>query len=353
MKAAKNRIVSSSSPCIVALLALLMAGCQSIPDVSDWSKATRDVSTAVTEGFQASASINGDIAKRLDGTLESNPAFADPARRYGSVARELARRADDYEKLFGAINDYSASLAAIARASQNSTGTVDAVAGSVNSLVSAFGAVPLAGPAFELGKLLAGELIKIKAASDFGDAVKAADPLIGKVAELAIADLKDLERTVSVTKDEAIRAALEEPNRRQLAYRSALERRRSDLQAAITVIAPRPATPGAAAPPTTSLLDVAQAPELARVEQYLREADAWYVPWKTGLDKALASRAKAEALAVQTRRAVEAWRSSHESLATAVREQRPPETGRLVALAIRIRGLVDEIKKERQDGRQS
>jgi hypothetical protein len=44
---------------------------------------------------------------------------------------------------------------------------------------------------------------------------------------------------------------------------------------------------------------------------------------------------------------VQAWRASHASLATAVRERRLPETGRLVAIAIRIRDVVDEMKKEK------
>jgi hypothetical protein len=329
----------------VVLLAATLAACQGIPDISKWDKATQDVSSAVTQGFQSSAQVNGEMAKRLDKVLEVDDAFRDPARRYGEAAKALRTRADDYEKLFGAMADYSASLAALAQASANSGKTVDGVASSLNSLVGALGGVPLAGASLELGKTLASEIIKIKAASDFADAVQKADPVIGLVAELVLRDLADLRRTVAPSKDEAITAAITTPVRRQLAYRSALLRRRVDLQTAITTIAPVAAS--GTQPATRSLLSINDAPELARVEQYLRDADAWYLPMQSELDKALLARARAEELVVQTGRAIEAWRASHATLAAAAREKRAPDTGRLVAVTLRIRSLLDDMRKEK------
>lgn len=41
------------------------------------------------------------------------------------------------------------------------------------------------GAGFELGKTLANEVIKVKAARDFGDAVQKADPAIGQISDLA------------------------------------------------------------------------------------------------------------------------------------------------------------------------
>lgn len=334
--------------CGTALACLVLAGCQTISDISVWNQATKDVTGAVTEGFQTAASVNGDIASRLGTVLESKPEFKNPAQRYASVAQALGERVDDYEKLFGGINDYSTALTAIAAAASNSAKTVDGVAGSLNQLLGAVGGTSLAGAGFELGKMFASELIKIKAASDFGQAVQQADPVIGQLADLLIKDLADLQRTVGVSKDEAIRAAVEVPRRKQLDYRSALERRREELQATITsAVAPGPGTPGAPRPPTTSLLNVNDAPELAKVEQYLRDADAWYLPMKGELDRALAVRAKSEQLAIQAGRAVAAWRASHASLAAAVNERRIPESGALAALAVRIRDLVNDIKKEK------
>lgn len=314
-----------------------MAGCQTIPDISAWNQATKDVTSAVTQGFQTSASINSDIARSLDKVAESKTEFSDTAERYRKMSQALSARTDDYEKLFGAISDYSSSLAALARTADNSSKTVEAVAGSLNTLVDAVGGTPLAGAGLELGKLLVGELIKVKAASDFADAVQKADVVIGQISDLLIKDLVDLQRTTGITKVEAIRAAIEVPHEKQLEYRDALERKRSDLQAKIKV----------AIVPGKSLLDVSETLELAKVEQCLRDTDSWYVPYKGELDRALAARAKSEELVVQTRRAVEAWRASHASLATAVKEKRLPESGRLAALAVRIRGLMEDIKKEK------
>ena len=328
------------------LASMMLAGCQTVPDISSWSQSTKDVTSAVTEGFLSAAGVNRDIAGRLDVVLERKPEFSDTAKRYASVAQALGGRADAYEKLFGAITDYSTSLAAISRARENSQQTVDAVAGSLNQLVAAVGGTSLTGAGFELGKTLANEVIKIKAARDFGDAVRKADPVIGQISELLIADLTDLQRTVGVSKDEAIQAAVAEPHKKQLDYRAALERRRDELQALIAhAVAPKRATPEAPLLPTSSLLNVNESSELAKVEQYLRDTDTWYTPMKDELNHDLAARAKSEELVIQTGRAVAAWRASHASLAAAAEERRLPESGRLAALAVRIRDLVADIKK--------
>lgn len=322
---------------ILCIVVMLLAGCQTIPDISAWNQATNDVTSAVTQGFQTSASINSNIAQRLNKVAESKTEFSDTAERYKKVSQALSARADNYEKLFGAISDYSSSLAALARTADNSSKTTEAVAGSLNTLVNAVGGTPLVGAGFELGKLLVSELIKVKAASDFADAIQKADVVIGQISDLLIKDLVDLQRTTGITKDEAIRAAIETPHEKQLEYRGALERRRSDLQAKIReAISQR-----------KSLLEVSETLELAKVEQYLRDTDSWYVPYKGELDRELAAKAKSEELVVQTTRAVEAWRASHASLATAVKENRIPESGRLAALAVRIRSLMEDIKKEK------
>ena len=329
---------------LVAAAALALSGCQSIPDMSEWNKATKDVTSAVAQGFQTSASLNGDIAKRLDAVLESKPEFGDPSKRYASVARALNQRADDYEKLFGAVADYSSALAAISKAADNSGKTAEAVAGSVNGLIEAVGQSALAGAGFNLAKLLLSELIKVKAASDFGDAVEKADPIIGKISELLANDLNDLKRTVGSAKDEAIRAAIEIPTQSKLDYRTALERRRDALQASVRTVVSPAGAPGATLP-TGSLLNASDAPELGKIEQYLKDADAWYLPYKAELGNALSTRGKSELLVTQTLRAVEAWRESHASIAKAVKERRPPDSARLAALAVKIRELVDELKK--------
>lgn len=190
--------------------ALFSAGCQSIPDLSAWDQATREVSGAVTEGFHASAGINAGMARRLERIAEDQPDLGPHAKGYRSAATALEARAVEYEKLFAALTDYSASLAAIARANANSSKTVDGVASSLNGLLQVVGSMPLAGASLELGKLLASEAIQVKAASDFADAVGKADPAIGRIAELVVRDLGDLRKTVAL-KDEPLREAITSP----------------------------------------------------------------------------------------------------------------------------------------------
>jgi hypothetical protein len=318
----------------------LLAGCQTIPDMSTWDQSTRDVTSAVTKAFQTAASVNGDIARHLS---NAGPAFQDAAKRYAQVTQTLNDRVNDYEKLFGAIADYSASLAAIARTAETSRQKVESVAGSVNQLVTSLGGTSLAGPAFELIKTASDEGIKFKAAHDFADAVRDADPVVGQVSALLINDLSDLQKTVGATKDEAIYAAIVQPREKALDYRQALARRQSELQAKI-VAGLSPKDPNQA---TRSLLQIEDAAELAKVEQYLRETDNWYGPLMAEIDGALAARAKCEELVIQTGRAVAAWRDSHASLYRAVKERRLPESGRLAALAVQISDLAADLKKEK------
>lgn len=311
-----------------------------------WEQSTKDFTSAVIEGVRTVAGVNADIARQLDIVSESKPVFSDTAKRYASVVQAMRGRANVYEQLFGAITDYSASLAAIARAGENSQQAVDAVAGSLNQFVATVGGTSLAGDRFDLGKTLANEVSKINAARDFGEAVRKADPVIGQISDLLIGDLADLQRTVGVTKDEVIRAAFQEPAQKQLYYRAALERRREELQAAIgRTVAPKRTTPEEPVPPTTSLLNVNEAAELAKVEGSLRDTDTWYRPIQDALDRALAVRAKSEELVIQTSRAVAAWRASHASLAAAAEERRLPESGRLAAVTVHIRDLVADIKR--------
>ena len=321
---------------VAAIVGLALTGCQTIPDISTWNQATKDVSSAVTTSFGTAADVNGGIAGRLDAVAQDQPAFSDTAKRYSKAATALRNRANDYEQLFGAISDYSSSLAALARASENSQQTVDAVAGSLNQLVTAVGGTALAGAGFELGKTLGNEVIKVKAAHDFGDAVQKADPAIGQISELLIKDLADLQQTVGATKEEAIRAVVEEPHKKDLDYRRALLKRREALERSV-----------AAAPPTTSILDVKDAPELVKVQQLLQDTDSWYKPMQDELNSALAVQRKSEQLVTQTSRAVSAWRDSHASLAVAVKQRRLPEAGRLAAIAVRIRQLTAELNEEK------
>lgn len=334
----------------LAATTLTVSACRSIPDYSAWKESNADVAEAVTTGFQSAASVNGGIAERLAIAPDAE-AFADAAARYRAIAASLDERSQAYEVVFGAIADYASSLDAIAKASENSQQTVDAVAGSLNNLVSAVGFLPLSGAGFELGKTLATEVIKIKAAHDFTEAVEKADPVVQQIADLLKKDLADLAQTVSVTKNEAVIAAFTEPYKARREYRIALERRRADVQKALgTAVAPRATTPGAPPPATVSLGSNESvsglAEELSQLDSLIADTDAWYGPMNTELESALSTLSTSAQLVTHAARAVDAWRDSHKSLAAASRERRMPESGRLAAIAVRIRTLADELKNK-------
>jgi hypothetical protein len=313
------------------LAAWLLTACQTIPDLSAWDRSTRDVGTAVIDGFYSTAGVNADLAARL--RRIDDPALLDRATQYAAASKVVSDRAEDYETLFGAMADYSASLAAIAKASANSDENVEAVAGSVNQFIGALGGTPLVGAGFELGKLLASEIIKVRAARDFASAVQAADPIVGSVCDLLLKDLASA-KAVLATKEEPIRTAISLPFEDRLKYRTLLEKRRTTLQTTVRNNSP-----------DTSLSQVPEASEIQKVDVLLRDTDTWYVPLAKDIDQALITLSRTEQLIVQTSRAVGAWRASHASLAVAIQQKRAPESAKLAALAVRIRDLAAEIRK--------
>ena len=326
----------------LALLAgLLLGGCQTIPDVSGWNQATQSLSTSVVGGFEAAAALNQDIGQRLD----SQSTFKPQAQGYLEASVALAKGGEAYGLLFAAMADYSASLAAVSKASAGSSATVDAVAGSVNQLLGVVGVAGLAGTGFELGKLVASEAIKIKAARDFAEAVERADPIVARVADLLASDLDDLGKTVGGTKREPIIAAYNLAERDRLDYRRALVARLAALQAEVGSQVQPAGLPGAART-TAPLPDKGAAEELQRVERLLQATDSWYLPLQAAIDRALKARAGTAALVAQARKATLAWKASHASLAAAVREKRPPDTAHLLSVVTRLRELVADLKKE-------
>jgi hypothetical protein len=321
--------------------ALALSACQTMPDVSGWSRAAQALSGAVVGGFEVAAALHQDIGQRLDAL----PNFRPEAQRYLLAAAALARRGDDHGRLFGAMADYSTSLAAVSRASAGSAQTVDAVAGSLNQLLGAVGAAGLAGAGFELGKALAGEAIKIQAARDFAEAVERADPVVARVADLLADDLADLARTLGEAKVEAIRIAYERPEVDRLDYRRGLAARLAALQAEVLAQVQPDALPNAPRR-TGPLPDKGAADELARVERLLLASNDWYKPLQAAIAKAQKTRADSAVMVAQAGKAVLAWKASHASLAAAVRDKRLPDTAHLVATVTRLRELVAAVKKE-------
>jgi len=316
-------------------LGSMFAACQSIPDVSPWSDSTRQIADAVVGGFRTSARVNGEIARRAAPEFSKNQAFGEASRRYERVAIELLRRADDYEIVFGAIVDYSTSLRAISGAANDSATTADGVANALNALVGSLGATALAGPAFDLLKELGGEVLKIKAARDFQSAVETADPSIGRLADIVKADLDELTKTIGQTKDEALRIAFYEPREHEIEFYRRLEQRRKTIQDAVRQAMNSDGS--------VSVINIADAPELARLDQYLAAADVWYRPLTAELNTAVEARAATEALAIQTRKAIGVWRESHAYLSKAISEHRAPSAARLSSIAAKLREVIADI----------
>ncbi len=345
--AANRTTVAKIATCymLAISLSIFLLGCQSIPDISSWTQATKSVTSSATTAFQSAKDVNDGIATRLSSTTK--PELRSIADRYEVAAKYIGERGAMYEQLFSAISDYSESLELIAKASDNSQKSVDAVAGAVGQFVQTAGIAfaPISAPIGDAIKVLANEVIKIKAAQDFGSAVQKADPIIGQISGYLVQDLESLKKTVGSTKEISILEAYESRYAKELEFRRALERRRVDLQSAIrsgvTVISVGGSTTSAPISTVQSASD-----ELLVVEQHLQATDTWYKSLQNEISIALLKVKKTNDLIDESIKLVKVWKDSHESLAIGIKARRAPDSARLAALAVKIQKIVNDIEKE-------
>lgn len=307
-------------------LALASLACAATPELAPFAAAT--------------AAIEGGVsASHARVAAEFERANAD-----GSYATELARfraASAKIEHALASLVRYSESLAAIARAGQQSEANAHALGDSLNGLVSAVGStalIPQKG--IELGALAFSAIAQIQAGRAIAQSLEQADPVVQEAARLLGLELDALASLLAPDKLEGRLADLAKKawetrhgcdvrHAEELAVGvSQLERdvlralgeQRRQLDALRDV----PADSSAAAEARAKLaqLDAQLASlhaELAPLRALLAPASAERAELQRELDAHAARFADARALVEATRTAIERWREVHAELAASAR----------------------------------
>jgi hypothetical protein len=314
-----------------------------LPDVKPFASATLALEKSIDESFAAGARAQ----RRMAGLLNVDPKLPNAAqlqamsKQYEDLAQSIEADGVHRVKLMRALTDYTDSLAAVVEASNNAQGNADALADSVLDLAGSFSASPLpavVAPASDLLKVAVREAVRIKASKDLRNGLEAADQVVQRAGQILLSDLRDLQKSVE-TKDKAISAAFRLAGDEPLKYRERLEARRRALVASIV-----------AQPTGAAIESLPPSSELRLVEEQLAACDAWYVPLAARRDEASNELRATEQLYAKVQEAIVQWTKAHADLVAAAREDRAVNVRRLVEVVVEVKGIVERIEKEADDG---
>jgi hypothetical protein len=328
---------------LAGAVALALGACASLPDVRPFASATLALEKSVDESFAAGARAQRQVAELLtvDPQLPIATSLEGKRKEYEALAKSIEADGVHRTELMRALTDYTDSLAAVVEASNNAQGNVDALADSVLDLAGTFSASPLravAAPAADLAKVALREAVRIKASKDLRSGLEAADHVVQQAGRILLADLQDLQKSVA-TKDKAVSAAIRLAGGEPLRYRERLEARRAVLVQRIVALSS-----------DAAIESLTPSAELQLVEQQLAACDAWYVPLATRRDGALSELRATEQLYAKVQEAIVQWTKAHADLVAAAREGRTINLRRLVEVVVEVKGIVERIEKEADDG---
>jgi hypothetical protein len=297
----------------VALSAIYLAGCTSLPDVGPFVESTAGVRSAVA---QAGATVAEEL-KRMKG----GEAYAE------QLDEQWSTRID----ALNAMVDYSESLQSIVSASRQGAQSVGALADSVTQLAGAAGIVVPAsagvGVAVDTAKTIYREIAVMRAAKSLEEALERSrrpvDDIAMKIGQ-DIADLKDIFQAAN----DSITGDLEIDHQQGIDFRSRLEKRREALYAN-----------GADG------LTAAENRELTELNELIASTNDWYVPLQTNLNEARIRLAVGESLIATTSDTVRQWGLAYTNLVLAMKDRRPVNTLSLTRATIDIRDLIKRIRE--------
>ena len=335
-------------PALAVILAFGLTACGTLPDVTPFAGATGDLRDAVV---QVGPTVSAEIQGTPDGENYAN-----------LIDNAWNTRVD----AVNAMNNYSQSLVAIVGAGNEGSKTAEKISNSFGSMLEQAGKVlpgalsagaALTENANEAVKLLIKTYVNIKAMSDLGDALNAAQPGINSFSRLLSKDLEDVDELVLGAQLELELARTEAYNDKYAAL-TGLEAQRTKLQKvyamamaenirhleAMAEITINDSGGQLTAAPFTSARLKEMSDAIVQVEKLIRANDSWVVPLETEVKEEQRRVTAARQLIASTRNGVRQWAIAHANLVTAVREGRSPNFHNLVKTAIEIEDLVTRFK---------
>lgn len=297
--------------CPAALVAVLLAGCTSLPNVGPFVDASNQLRSAVaTSGTTVEAEL------RL---MPGGNAFAD----------QIKQNWEARNKAFAAIAAYSSSLKAIVDAGNEGATSAQKVADSVSGLAKAAGIALPGSPeavavATDIVKFISAQIAVARAAKSLEHAMEAAQPAVEAITQLISADLKDLEEifvAASKANDNAVRTGDEFKD--LIGYRNRL----------LQQIA------------TNNPADSATLGQQLQLGQMLEATAAWHSKY-LARRKEIDDRLRVGRALIQTAgQSANDWGMAHGNLIIALKERRPVNTDSLIQAAVEIQNLIRKVRE--------
>ena len=301
------RIVNLST----AILAAILTGCASLPDVGPFVDASNQLRSAVAT---SGATVQSEL--RL---MPGGEAFAD----------QLENQWQARDKAFAGLAAYASSLQGIVDAGNDGAASAQRVADSVAGLAGAAGVALPGSPeaiatATDIAKFLSVQIATARAAKSLEESLQAAQPAIEAISVRIAADLKDIEEifiAASTATENAVRTSDEFKD--LIGYRNNLLRQISQAD---------PADP-----------DTAE--HQVQLGQMLQASDEWHANY-LAQRKAIQDRLRlGRALIQAATQSARDWGIAHGALLTALQERRPVNIASLVHAAEEIQILVRKVRE--------
>jgi hypothetical protein len=307
----------------LVLVAGLVAGCASLPDIQPFTDATVSLRSAVAS---SGAAVVGELQRVEISGVKSN-------------ATALEAAWVERNKLFTSLVDYANSLQGIVDAGKTGAESVGALADSVKKLAAAAGIVqPGAGEAAavvtETAQFVYDQIAKARAAASLEKALAEVQPAIPRIAEEIAADMKDLDVTIRAA-SKAQKNALEESYQRETEYRDQLLTSRRNLLPKLQQALKDNKSPSA----------LSDAAELAKLDELLVSAEKACEPLNAQLAIINERERLGRQLITEVRSGLADWAATHSRMLTAVRTKRVLSAAELAQAAQRIKALVEKFEK--------
>ncbi len=302
--------------CILLLCTGVFAGCASLPDFSPFATATADMSSAV-------------IASGT--TIES---ALQPIAGWESFATQFAKDWQTRKQAMHGMVEYADGLNQITQAGRSGADSAGALADSLTGLATAAGmAVPggsvVVSTVTKAAKLIYEQIALVRAARSLKNAMASAQPVIDRVTEIIVQDLK-AGGDVFLLAHSTIRGDIQLENQVQLGFRHQLIGARDELYKK-----------------GVSALSATESARLLEIGQLIASADAWYQPMQEQLQQVQKRLNAGRNLIAAASDATMQWRIVHHNLVAALQQggNITISAPTLAQAAVQIRGLINRMRE--------
>ncbi|MBU0910166.1 MAG: hypothetical protein KJ717_11420 [Proteobacteria bacterium] len=333
-KKPKAEIRMLRKPLIVTILALSIGGCANLPDFSGYTTATDQLRQSVKSAGDA-------VATEIDLT---SSAFKESGGDSSTITRIENSKAE-FEKHWGyrngamtAVVEYTNSLEEITTAGKQGAESAKAVGDSIEGLLKTIGVVPgaqLAGVAAETIEKIYGEVAKVRAQNSLEQSLREAGPIIEEIVTIIERDTKSLETSFEI----ALNAQLSQLKRENEPLQPGGEREellklRTYRDKALLDELKYPASTGHADKVKGLMSDI------SIIDNRISILNAEWTAYNDSFDEIQKRRRVGMGLIQASSKALGAWKSAHNKLASAIKQKKTPSIQEVVATANDIQELV-------------